>query len=209
MAHGTPGVCTAERCRLLARVVGRPAEPKAMMGRRAPTEPPRPEGKWPAARPRCFERPAAVPRRTASSSEEHHSSSDMAHGTPGVCAAERCRLLAGLVGRPAEPKATMGGRAATEPPWPEGKWPAARPRCFERPAAVPRAEPRRRQKSVTPAGGCGGPRCRRRRGRGPTRRRCRGASPCGSAGGRPRGRRRGCRRRARWRSPRWRCRPCG
>ena len=27
----------------------------------------------------------------------------------GVCAVERCRLLAGLVGRPAEPKATVGG----------------------------------------------------------------------------------------------------
>ena len=30
----------------------------------------------------------------------------------GVCAVERCRLLAGLVGRPAEPKATMGGLGA-------------------------------------------------------------------------------------------------
>ena len=34
----------------------------------------------------------------------------------GVCAVERCRLLAGLVGRPAEPKATMGGPAAVVEP---------------------------------------------------------------------------------------------
>ena len=52
---------------------------------------------------------------------------------------------------------------------------------------------------ITPAAGCGGLRCRRRRARGPSRRRCHGASPCGSAGGRPRGRLPACRRRARWR----------
>ena len=55
------------------------------------------------SRPAPCERPPLVP----------HPSRAVAPDPPdaalGVCAVERCRLLAGLVGRPAEPKATMGG----------------------------------------------------------------------------------------------------
>ena len=49
-----------------------------------------------------------------------------AGGGLGVCAVERCRLLAGLVGRPAAPQATMGGRGSWprhDVPWGAGSAP--------------------------------------------------------------------------------------